>query len=88
VERLHRGDESVGLDEDLVARAEACGEHREQQGVGSGGDPAHVAHAEEGRHLGLEAAHLLAAQEVRAGEHALARRQQLCAVRLVFAGEV
>ena len=88
LDRLHRRHEGVRLHEDLVAGLEAGCLERQGERVGARGHPANLAHAQVGRHLALEGAHLLSAQELHALEDPFARREQLVAVRPVLAGQV
>src|SRR5262249_43419081 len=87
-QRFHRGHERIGLDQHFVARAHAGRSQPETERVGSRGDTGRVRRAEERGHLGLERAHLLAAEQLHAVEHALARRQELAADCMVLPAEV
>ena len=88
LDRLHPRHEGVRLHQDLVAGLEARGLECQCERVGARGHPANLAHAQVGRHLALEGAHLLSTQELHALEDPIARREQLVAVRPVLAGQV
>ena len=88
LDRLHPCHEGVRLHKDLVAGLEADRLERQRERIGARGHPADVANAQVGRHLALEGAHLVPAEQLHALEDPIARREQLVTVRPVLAGQV
>ena len=87
-ERLDGRHERVGLDEDLVARANACCPRAEAERIGARRDALHVLRADERRHLGFEGAQLLAIQQLHAIEHALARVEQFAPDAVILTAQL
>jgi len=77
MDRLDVRDEGVRLQQNLVPWPEPGREDREQQRVGARRHSPDVLHAEVRRHLALEAAHLLATEQLHALEDALAGGEEL-----------